>query len=107
MAVSQRFHVGRLLSAAAHVVTSDAYESMALSRAQDQITSARRAIVTGVLTGSRKDKAPLESWLASDPARLTRLSGELAVLGDSGEATLAKVMVAAGLLGDLASAGAK
>ena len=107
MAVSQRFHVGRLLSAATHVVTSDAYESMALSRAQDQITTARRAIVTGVLTGHRKDKTPLDSWLASDAARLARLSGDLAVLGDSGEATLAKVMVAAGLLGDLASAGAK
>ena len=102
MSASQRFHVGRLLSAAAHVTAADAYEGMALTRARDQIAAARQQIVIGALTHHRRDKAPLDAWLQSDTARTARLSAELKAVSDSGEPTVAKLTVAAGLLADLA-----
>jgi glutamate dehydrogenase len=102
MAVTQRFHIGKLLSAAGRVATADAYEAMALGRAQDQIGAARRAIVTAVLAGHRKDRTPLDAWLMDEPSRVARLSQELASVTESGEPTVAKMTVAAGVLNDLA-----
>nr|WP_316650959.1 NAD-glutamate dehydrogenase [uncultured Gellertiella sp.] len=107
MSASQRFHIGRLLSAAGHVSTTDAYEGMALSRAQDQIATARRAIVISALTRHKKEKVPLDAWLSTDPKRISRLALELATVSESGDPTLAKLTVAAGLLSDLALAQAK
>ena len=104
MTVTQRFHVGKLLSAAQHVSTVDSYEAMALSRAQDQIASARKSIVSRVLTGYRKDRTPLEAWLSAEPQRMSRLSTELSAVSDSGDPSVAKMTVAAGILNDLASA---
>lgn len=104
MAVTQHFHVGRLLAAAQHVAVSDGYESMALSRAQDEIAAARRTIVTRVLGAHRKEKVPLEAWISAGSDRIVRLSCELSAVSASGEPSVAKMTVAAGVLGDLARA---
>jgi glutamate dehydrogenase len=101
-AVSEIFRIGRLLDAGERVATSDHYESLALTRSLQQITVARRDIVIAALSAHAKDKKPVEAWYAGDRQRVNRISGELIALSDGADVTLAKVTVAAGLLGDLA-----
>jgi glutamate dehydrogenase len=101
-AVTETFRVNRLITAGERVATSDHYESLALSRGLQQLASARRDIVTAALTEHRKEKKPVAAWIAADRVRVNRIGTELMALGESGELTLPKVSVAAGLLGDLA-----
>jgi glutamate dehydrogenase len=100
--VSQRFRVGRLLVSGSRIVTGDHYESLALARSLDRIATARRDIVISALNAHPKDRQPLSSWHASDRIRINRIAEELASLSESGEANLARITVAAGLLSDLA-----
>jgi glutamate dehydrogenase len=101
-AVSQTFRVGRLLAAGARIVTSDHYESLALARSIDQIASARRDIVISALAEHGKEKLPVQAWHAIDRIRINRIAEELSNLSDSGDPSLARITVAAGLLTDLA-----
>ncbi|MET0747879.1 MAG: NAD-glutamate dehydrogenase [Rhizobium sp.] len=100
--VSQTFRVGRLLIAGSRIVTSDHYESLALARSLDRIATARRDIVISALNAHPQDKQPLAAWHASDRIRINRIAEELSGLSEGGEANLARITVAAGLLGDLA-----
>jgi glutamate dehydrogenase len=102
-AVTETFRVNRLIVAGERISTSDHYESLALSRSLQQLASARRHIVIAALSEHRKDKKPVAAWIAADRVRVNRIGGELVTLGESGELTLPKISVAAGLLGDLAS----
>ncbi|QPB19602.1 NAD-glutamate dehydrogenase [Rhizobium sp. 007] len=101
-AVSQTFRVGRLLAAGARILTSDHYESLALARSIDQIASARRDIVISALSEHGKEKLPVQAWHGVDRIRINRIAEELSNLSDSGDPTLARITVAAGLLTDLA-----
>jgi glutamate dehydrogenase len=101
-AVTETFRVNRLIVAGERIGTSDHYESLALSRSLQQLASARRDIVIAALTDYRKEKKPVEAWIAADRVRVNRIGGELVALSESGELTLPKISVAAGLLGDLA-----
>jgi glutamate dehydrogenase len=101
-AVTETFRVNRLIVSGERIGTSDHYESLALSRSLQQLASARRDIVTAALTEHRKEKKPVEAWIAADRVRVNRIGAELMTLGESGELTLPKISVAAGLLGDLA-----
>ncbi|KQQ78490.1 NAD-glutamate dehydrogenase [Rhizobium sp. Leaf321] len=103
-AVTETFRVNRLIVAGERIGTSDHYESLALSRSLQQLASARRDIVIAVLTEHRKDKKPVEAWIAGDRLRVNRIGAELMSLSESGDLTLSKISVAAGLLGDLAHA---
>ncbi len=101
-AVTQTFRVNRLLSSGERIGTSDHYEALALSRSLQQIASARRDIVIAALTAHAKEKKPVEAWIGADRLRVNRIGAELMALGESGDLTLPKITVAAGLLGDLA-----
>jgi glutamate dehydrogenase len=101
-AVTETFRVNRLIASGERIATGDHYESLALSRSLQQIASARRAIVIAALSGHAKEKKPVEAWHAEDRVRVNRIGAELVALGESGELTLPKITVAAGLLGDLA-----
>ncbi|CAN7347998.1 NAD-glutamate dehydrogenase [Rhizobium sp. LjRoot30] len=101
-AVSQTFRIGRLLAGGQRIMPADHYENLALARSLDQISAARRDIVTTALTRHPKEKQPVQAWQAEDRIRINRLGEQLVLLGDSGDASLAKLTVAAGLLGDLA-----
>ncbi|TWF46596.1 NAD-glutamate dehydrogenase [Neorhizobium alkalisoli] len=101
-AVTETFRVNRLIASGERIATSDHYESLALSRSLQQIASARRAIVIAALSNHAKEKKPVEAWHAEDRVRINRIGAELVALGESGELTLPKITVAAGLLGDLA-----
>jgi glutamate dehydrogenase len=100
--VTKTFRVNRLIVAGERISTSDHYESLALSRGLQQLASARRDIVITALTEHRTDKKPVQAWIAADRVRVNRIGAELMALSDSGDLTLPKISVAAGLLGDLA-----
>ncbi len=100
-AVTETFRVNRLMAAGERISTTDHYESLALSRSLQQMASARRDIVISALTSHPGEDKPVEAWHAEDRVRINRIGAELVALSDSGELTLPKITVAAGLLGDL------
>ncbi|WP_075635944.1 NAD-glutamate dehydrogenase [Rhizobium rhizosphaerae] len=100
-AVTERLKVGALLVAADRVVVTDPYEAMALSRAIGDLAQARRAITIAALTAHKDEEDPVAAWQEHARERVQRVIGELSTLTEKGEATLAKLTVAAGLLGDL------
>jgi glutamate dehydrogenase len=101
-AVSQTFRIDRLMSAGGRISTSDHYDSLALTRSLDQIAAARRDIIVVALTSYPKDKNPAFAWHAADRIHINRIGAELTSLTESGELSLSKIAVAAGLLTDLA-----
>ncbi|MBO3758247.1 NAD-glutamate dehydrogenase [Ciceribacter sp. L1K22] len=101
-AATAAFRIDDLLSLAARVTTADHYDSQALMRGVDRIREARRRIVCAALTQQGNDRDPVGRWAAENARRLDRVRDELRVLIDSGEASLAKIVVAAGLVSDLA-----
>jgi glutamate dehydrogenase len=100
--VTEAFRVNRLIMAGERISTADHYESLALSRGLQQLASARRDIVIAALTAYRNEEKPVEAWVAADRVRANGIGTELIALSESGELTLPKVSVAAGLLSDLA-----
>ncbi len=100
--ISATLNIGRLLSAAGRIPTGDLYEALALQRSLTDIANARRDLATVVLTRHKGDKAPLATWQQGEGERLARVTENLSALTETGEATLAKVSVAAGILSDLA-----
>ena len=105
--ISSALNIGRLLSAAGRIPTSDLYEALALQRSLTDIANARRDLSSAVLTRHKGDKAPLSAWQQAEKERLARVTANLSALTETGEATLAKVSVAAGILSDLAQERAK
>jgi glutamate dehydrogenase len=102
--VSSTFRVARLLDASQRITPADHYESLALLRSQDQISSSRRRIVISALTEYAKEKDPVQAWYAADRVRVNRIVSELGALSESGDTNLARLTVAAGLLGDIVQA---
>ncbi|HBT67115.1 MAG TPA: hypothetical protein DEB63_01410, partial [Agrobacterium sp.] len=99
--VSSTFRVARLLDASQRITPADHYESLALLRSQDQIALSRRRIVISALTEHAKEKDPVQAWYAADRVRVNRIVSELGALSESGDTNLARLTVAAGLLGDI------
>lgn len=102
-AVSQTFRIPQLIRNGSRITTTDHYEALALTHGLDQIATARRQIVSAVLTAHGKERQPVEAWHAKDRLRINRVAAELVNLSDSGEIGLARIAVAAGLLTDLAA----
>ncbi|KPF42952.1 NAD-glutamate dehydrogenase [Rhizobium sp. AAP43] len=101
-AVTETFRIGRLIENANRLQPSDHYDSLALSRSLDRIGQARRQIACSVLVASQNEEAQMENWLSRDRTRIDRIGRELTAIVDSGEPSISKLAVAAGLLGDLA-----
>ncbi len=101
-AVSEAFRIGRIIENAGRIQTTDHYDSLALTRSLDRIGQARRQIVCVALTSHGKEPQPVQAWIATDRNRVERIGKELASIVDSGEPSISKLAVAAGLLGDLA-----
>ena len=101
-AVSEAFRIGRIVENAGRIQTTDHYDSLALTRSLDRIGQARRQIVCAALTSHGKESQPVQAWIETDRNRVERIGKELASIVDSGEPSISKLAVAAGLLGDLA-----
>jgi glutamate dehydrogenase len=93
------FSLDRIIAAARSVPATDNYERLAIDRAVDQIAAAERTLVANMLATGESGPQAVASWLAAHPeaTRIRRLIEEIAASG----LTLAKLTVAANLLGDL------
>ena len=105
--ISTSLNIGRLLVAASRAPAGDLYEALALQRALRDITNARRDLATTVLARHKDEKHPLAGWQQADSERLARVTSRLSALTETGEATLAKISVAAGILSDFVQERAK
>jgi hypothetical protein len=89
----------RIIAAARGVPANDFFERLAIDRAVDQIAAAERRLVADMLANGQSGQQAAENWLAAHPeaTRIRRSVEEIAASG----LTLAKLTVAANLLGDL------
>jgi glutamate dehydrogenase len=103
-AVSEAFRIGRISDAMRGMATGDYYDGLALSRATDMINTARRGMAIAALTAHKGEDDPVEAWLSAGGVRIERARERLKVLTEGGDLTLSRLTVAAGMMGDLASA---
>lgn len=96
------FRLDRIIAAARRVPANDYFERMAIDRAVEQIAGAERRLAADMLATGQSGHAAVETWLAAHPeaTRIRRSVEEIAASG----LTLAKLTVAANLLGDLVKA---
>lgn len=96
------FRIDRIIAAARSVPASDNYDRLAIDRAVDQIAAAERALVANMLANGGSGRQAAGDWLAAHPeaTRVRRSVEEIAASG----LTLARLTVAANLLGDLVKA---
>jgi glutamate dehydrogenase len=101
-AVADHFQLGRVITAALNVTAADHYDRIAMDRALDQIGVAARSIAVAALAAAHGAHGPeaVIAWAEASPdaARVRRAVHEIAGSG----LTLARLSVAASLLGDLA-----
>lgn len=98
-AVALRLRIENLASRAAAIPVADYYDRLALDRALESIASAVRAITAEVLATGTGEMA-VDAWLGVNPAaeRIRRAVEDIA----ASDMTVARLTVAAGLIGDLA-----
>lgn len=101
MAVSEDLSVSRLLSLGAHVKPADTYEEQALDRCLDEISMARVSIVTTLLKASSGKGASTQAKMVMAESG-EKVRGELKLLADLTDMSLAKFVVASGILNQLA-----
>jgi glutamate dehydrogenase len=100
-AVTEMFRIGRIENAANSIEVSDYYDGLALRRAQDMIGQARRSITEVALRKAKPGDDAAQAWADADRDRIDRTRNRIVSLVDSGDLTLSRLTVAAGLLGDL------
>ncbi|MBC7280250.1 NAD-glutamate dehydrogenase [Hoeflea sp.] len=101
-AVTDAFRVGRIVAAVDRIPVSDHFEGLALARGLDEIFEARRIIAATALDGNPKASDPAGDWLTANKDRISHVRGQILTLTDTGELSVAKLTVAAGMLSDLA-----
>jgi glutamate dehydrogenase len=101
-AVTDRFRIGRIEDAARSITPADYYDGLALGRAMETIGQARRGIAVSALTAHGGAGDPVEAWTGARGDRVARTRDRLTALTESGEITVSRLAVAAGLMGDLA-----
>ena len=101
-AVTEAFRLGRIVAAVGRIPVTDHFEGLALARSLDEISQARRIIAGTVLDSNPKASDPAEQWLKANKDRISHVRGQILTLTDSGELSVAKLTVAAGMLSDLA-----
>lgn len=101
-AAEANFRLDRIIAAARHVPANDYFERLAIDRAVDQIAAAERRLAADMLATGQSGRQAVETWLAAHP-EATRIRRSVEEIAGSG-LTLAKLSVAANLLGDLVKA---
>ena len=97
--VALRLKIEALAGRAGSIPVGDYYERLALDRALDRIGTAVRAIAADIVATDSGEGA-VDRWLAANPSagRIRQAVDEIAAT----DMTVAKLTVAAGLIGDLA-----
>jgi glutamate dehydrogenase len=98
-AAEANFHLDRIIAAARSVPAADKFERLAIDRAVAQIAAGEKRLAADMLTNGQSGPQAVGTWLAAHPeaTRVRRSVEEIAASG----LTLAKLTVAASLLGDL------
>ena len=104
--ISEDFSISKLLSLGRQLRPSDSYEELALSSCLSEIATARAKLISASFTFAKSKAAAdsAEQVLAKD---LETKKMELSVLTEKSDMTLAKIVVASGLLNQLARDTAK
>ena len=100
--VTELFRIGRMDLAAHQASVSDHYEALAIARSLDEISAARRQITRTALEKFGKEKEPVAAWHADDQTRIDRGQTRIGEMIEGGEINVARLTVAAGMLGDIA-----
>ena len=100
--VTDAFRIGRVEDAARNIQTADYYDGLALARASDMIATARRGIAVSALQAGARDGTAVATWIDTGGDRVSRARERLLALTESGEITVSRLSVAAGLMADLA-----
>lgn len=101
--ISEAFRIGRIEDAAAAIAPADYYDGLALTRAMDMINGARRDIANAALAAHGESNDPAGAWAETGGERVTRVRERLQALTESGELTVSRLTVAAGLMADLSA----
>jgi len=101
-AVTEAFRLSRIVAAVDRIPVTDHFEGLALARSLDEISETRRIIASTALDSNPKAANPAEEWLKANKDRIAHVRGQILTLTDSGELSVAKLTVAAGMLSDLA-----
>jgi glutamate dehydrogenase len=94
------FRLDQIVGAARGVVVSDYFDRLALDRALDSIGEAERRLTAAMASNSTAGAAAVDAWVAPRKADVERVRMSVNEIANSG-LTLAKLSVAASLLGDL------
>ncbi len=100
--ITEFFRLGRIEEAARAISATDYYDGLALSRANDMINGARHGIAVTALTRHAGDDDPFERWVEGNTMRIDRARKRIKSLLQSGDLTVSRLTVAAGLMEDLA-----
>ncbi|MCQ0989549.1 NAD-glutamate dehydrogenase [Jiella marina] len=98
-AITELFELGRLEDALTRLNPNDYFDTLAVQRAESGIARARRQLTTAALRNNRSAKA----WAEERSIAVERIRSQIAMLAGSGETSVARLTVAAGLLSDLAN----
>lgn len=102
LAASENFRIGRLIGAASAISPSDQYEEQALNQCLDLIETARRQIAVKALETGKSEKNPLLAWHSAQTHNFSATMAKLNALTEAGDLNLARLVVAAGQLSELA-----
>jgi glutamate dehydrogenase len=102
-AITRLFEIGRLEAALQRLEPVDYYEILALERAASQIAGARRRLTARALAEFGGAEDPVAAWAESRQATVGRITQQIAALAGSGDTSVARLTVAAGLLSDLSA----
>ena len=94
------FRLDQIVGAARGIVISDYFDRLALDRALDSIGEAERRLTAAMAGNSAAGAAAVDAWVAPRKADVERVRMSVNEIANSG-LTLAKLTVAASLLGDL------
>jgi len=100
-AVEQTFRLQAILDAGRGIPVADHFDRMALHRAIDEIADAHRRLTAQAVATGGTGSAAIETWCASRAGPVKRIRETVESIVGPG-LTLSKLMVAAGLLADLA-----
>ncbi|WP_279483100.1 NAD-glutamate dehydrogenase [Aureimonas sp. SK2] len=99
-AITQALHIGRLEEALVSLRPSDYYETLALERAGSQIARERRRLTILALSeGDGED--PVAAWTAAQGEAVRTAAEQLQRLAGTGETSVSRLTLAAGLLQDV------
>ena len=100
-AITKLLKIGRVLGAADNALASDHYDVLALSRNLDEISQARRVMAMSALVSHPDESAPVYIWGEENSVRILQVQNQIGDLIDTGDVSVAKLTIAAGLITDL------